>query len=47
MKIHFNLKSYSPSRAYEGTAFAVIWAREGGKGVGFEKPTHAPAEIKG
>ena len=29
MKIQLNVKAYPPSRACEGTAFAVIWAREG------------------
>ena len=32
MKIHLNLKTYSPSRACEGTDSSLVWAREGGRG---------------
>ena len=43
MKIQFNLKTYSPSRACEVTHTFTVWAREGAGG-GFRKSS--PPEDK-
>ena len=32
LKIHLNLKTYSPSRACEVTHTSMVWAREGAGG---------------
>ncbi len=41
LKIQFNLKTYPPSRACEDKYTSLVWAREGGRGVGFTKPRQA------
>ena len=38
LKIHLNLKTYSPSRACEVKDTFRVWAREGGRGVGCTRP---------
>ena len=46
LKIQLSLKTYSPSRASEGTAFTVVWAREGGERAPValcREPVSAPA----